>query len=137
MVRIAATADLHAGVDDREHVIEAFAKLEACADLVLLAGDLTQHGEVDEARVVAEACRELSIPVVSVLGNHDWQSDRAAEVAKTLGEVGVVVLERADTILPLAGTTIGIAGVKGFVGGSGHGWTNFGEPLFTEAYSET
>src|SRR5438067_42769 len=74
MVRIAATADLHAGVDDWEHVIEAFAKLEACADLVLLAGDLTQHGEVDEARVVAEACRELSIPVVSVLGNHDWQS---------------------------------------------------------------
>ncbi len=104
---------------------------------MLLAGDLTQHGEVDEARVLAEACRGLSIPVIAVLGNHDWQSDRTGDLARTLGEAGMVVLERAHTILPIKGVSVGIAAVKGFVGGFDYGWANFGEPLFREAYSET
>jgi Icc-related predicted phosphoesterase len=136
-IRIAATADVHAGVDDADRIAAAFAKLEDCADLTLIAGDLTQHGEVDEARIVAEACHRLSHPVVAVLGNHDWHSDRAADIVKVLGEAGVIVLDRAHTILPLAGTTIGIVGVKGFVGGFGNGWANFGEPIFRAAYSET
>jgi Icc-related predicted phosphoesterase len=136
-VRIAATADLHVGADDAERTAGAFAKLEECADLALFAGDLTQHGEVEEARIVAEAYRRLSIPAVAILGNHDWHSDRASEIVKTLGEAGMIVLDRAHTILPLAGTTIGIVGVKGFVGGFGNGWANFGEPLFREAYRET
>jgi Icc-related predicted phosphoesterase len=54
-----------------------------------------------------------------------------------LGEAGVVVLERSHTILPVRGTTVGVAGVKGFVGGFGNQWANFGEPLFREAYAET
>jgi Icc-related predicted phosphoesterase len=136
-VRIAATADLHVGADDADRVAAAFAKLDECADLALFAGDLTQHGEVDEARIIAEGCRRLLIPVVAILGNHDWHSDRASEIVKTLSEAGVIVLDRAHTILPLAGTTIGIVGVKGFVGGFGNGWANFGEPLFREAYRET
>ena len=136
-VRIAASGDLHAGTDDAERLAAAFAKLEGAADLALLAGDLTQHGEIEEARVIAEACRPLSLPVVAILGNHDWHSDRAAEIVKTLGEAGIIVLDRAHTILPLAGTTIGIVGVKGFVGGFGNTWANFGEPIFREAYRET
>src|SRR5207248_6283039 len=87
-VRIAASADIHAASGDADRVREAFAHLEDCADLVLLAGDLTQHGEVEEARVLADACRGLSIPVVAVLGNHDWHSDRAADLARLLGEAG-------------------------------------------------
>src|SRR5207237_302740 len=94
-LRVAASADMHAGSGDADRVREAFAHVEGCADLVLLAGDLTQHGEVDEARVLAGACRGLSIPVVAVLGNHDWQSDRTGDLARTLGEAGLVVLERA------------------------------------------
>src|SRR5581483_7443569 len=113
-VRVAASADIHAGSGDADRVREAFAHVADCADLVLLAGDLTQHGEVDEARVLAEACRRLPIPVVAVLGNHDWQSDRAGDLARTLGEAGVVVLERAHTILPVRGVSVGIAAVKGF-----------------------
>jgi Icc-related predicted phosphoesterase len=136
-VRIAASADLHAGSGDGDRVREAFAHVAESADLVLLAGDLTQHGEVDEARVLAEACRGLSIPVIAVLGNHDWQSDRTGDLARTLGEAGIVVLERAHTILPIKGVSVGIAAVKGFVGGFDYGWANFGEPLFREAYSET
>jgi Icc-related predicted phosphoesterase len=136
-IRVAASADIHAGSEDGDRVREAFAHVEECADLVLLAGDLTQHGEVDEARVVADACRGLSIPVVAVLGNHDWQSDRRDDVAHTLGEAGIVVLERAHTILPIKGVSVGIVAVKGFVGGFDYMWANFGEPLFREAYAET
>jgi 3',5'-cyclic AMP phosphodiesterase CpdA len=77
-LRVAAAGDIHAGPDDGDRIREAFADLEQCADLVLLAGDLTQHGEVEEARVLADACRGLSIPVVAVLGNHDWQLERPA-----------------------------------------------------------
>src|SRR5579862_6855366 len=136
-IRVAASADLHAGSEDGDRGREAFAHVEDCADLVLLAGDLTQHGEVDEARVVADACRGLSIPVVAVLGNHDWQSDRADDVSRVLAEAGVVVLERAHTILPIKGASVGIAAVKGFIGGFDYMWANFGEPLFRQAYAET
>ena len=136
-IRVAAAGDMHAGVADRDRVREAFARVEEQADLILLAGDLTERGQVDEVGVVADACRDLSIPVVAVLGNHDWQSDRPGDLARALGEAGVVVLERSHTILPVRGTSVGIAGVKGFVGGFGEQWANFGEPIFREAYAET
>jgi Icc-related predicted phosphoesterase len=136
-IRVAAAGDIHAGTADGDRVREAFVRVEEQADLVLLAGDLTQHGQVDEVCVVADACREVSIPVVAVLGNHDWHSDRAKDISRALTEAGVVVLERTHTILPIAGVSVGIVGVKGFVGGFGSQWANFGEPLFRDAYAET
>jgi len=137
LVRIAAAGDIHAGSAERDRVAEAFRRVEEQADLILLAGDLTQHGQLDEVCVVADACRELQVPVVAVLGNHDWQSDRPADLARTLAEAGVVVLDRTHTILPIGGVSVGVAGAKGFVGGFGNQWANFGEPLFREAYAET
>jgi Icc-related predicted phosphoesterase len=128
---------MHACAADRDRIGEAFARVEEQADLILLAGDLTERGQVDEVSVVADACRDLAIPVVAVLGNHDWQSDRPGDLARALGEAGVVVLDRSHTILPVRGTSVGIAGVKGFVGGFGEQWANFGEPIFREAYGET
>jgi Icc-related predicted phosphoesterase len=136
-IRVAAAGDIHAGAGDRDRVREAFTRVASDAELVLLAGDLTQHGQVDEAEVVADACRELELPVVAVLGNHDWQSDRPDDLRRALAEAGVVVLDRSHTILPVGGVSVGIAGVKGFVGGFGQQWANFGEPLFREAYAET
>jgi Icc-related predicted phosphoesterase len=136
-IRVAAAGDIHAGTADGDRVREAFARVEEQADLILLAGDLTQHGQIDEVRGVADACRDLSIPVVAVLGNHDWHSDRAKDISRALTESGVVVLERTHTILPIGGASVGIVGVKGFVGGFGSQWANFGEPLFREAYAET
>src|SRR5690242_11096775 len=136
-IRVAAAGDIHAGSADHDRVQEAFRRVESQADLVLLAGDLTQHGQVDEVCVVADACRDLSVPVVAVLGNHDWQSDRPGDLTRALAEAGVVVLERSHTILPVNGVSVGIAGVKGFVGGFDNQWANFGEPLFREAYAET
>jgi Icc-related predicted phosphoesterase len=136
-VRIAAAGDIHAGSAERDRVREAFRRVEEQADLILLAGDLTQHGQVDEVCVVADACRELTVPVVAVLGNHDWQSDRPGDLVRALAEAGVVVLDRSHTILPINGTSVGVAGVKGFVGGFGQQWANFGEPIFRQAYAET
>ena len=136
-VRIAAAGDIHAGSAERDRVRDAFKRVEEQADLVLLAGDLTRHGQVDEVSAVADACAGIEIPVVAVLGNHDWQSDRPGDLSRLLAEAGVVVLERSHTILPVGGTTVGVAGVKGFVGGFGNQWANFGEPLFREAYAET
>jgi uncharacterized protein len=136
-IRVGAAGDIHAGTSDGDRVREAFARIEEQADIVLLAGDLTQHGQMDEICAVADACRDLSVPVVAVLGNHDWHSDRPLDLVRALGEAGVVVLERTHTILPVAGVSVGIVGVKGFVGGFGAQWANFGEPLFREAYAET
>ncbi len=136
-VRVAAAGDIHAGAAERDRVREAFSRVEEKADLILLAGDLTQHGQVDEVCVVADACRDLEVPVVAVLGNHDWQSDRPGDLTRSLAEAGVVVLDRTHTILPIRGVSVGIAGVKGFVGGFGQQWANFGEPIFRDAYAET
>jgi Icc-related predicted phosphoesterase len=136
-IRVAAAGDIHAGPADGDRVRDAFHRVEEQADLIVLAGDLTQHGQVDEVCAVADACRDLSIPVVAVLGNHDWQSDRPGDLARALAEAGVVVLDRSHTILPVKGVSVGVAGVKGFVGGFGQQWANFGEPLFREAYAET
>jgi Icc-related predicted phosphoesterase len=136
-IRVAAAGDIHAGAADGDRVREAFARVEEEADLILLAGDLTQHGQVDEVCVLADACSDLSVPVVAVLGNHDWQSDRPADLARALAEAGVVVLERSHTILPVGRVSVGVAGVKGFVGGFGQQWANFGEPIFRQAYAET
>src|SRR5256885_9851561 len=136
-IRVAAAVDIHAGSAERDRVAEAFRRVEEQADLILLAGDLTQRGQVDEVCVVADACRGLQIPVVAVLGNHDWQSDRPGDLARALAEAGVVVLDRTHTILPIGGVSVGVAGVKGFVGGFGHQWANLGEPPFPQAYAET
>jgi Icc-related predicted phosphoesterase len=136
-IRIAAAGDIHCDEDRRHAVADAFDRVAEEADLVLLAGDLTVHGEPAEAQVLADVVREFPLPIVAILGNHDWHSDRADEICETLVEAGVVVLERSSTILAVEGTSVGIAGVKGFVGGFGRTWANFGEPLFRQAYAET
>jgi len=136
-IRVAAAGDIHAGTSDGDRVRAAFERVASEADLVLLAGDLTRHGQLDEVGVVADACRAIEVPVVAVLGNHDWQSDRPDDLRRALTEAGVVVLDRSHAVVPVCGVSVGIAGVKGFVGGFGQQWANFGEPLFREAYAET
>jgi Icc-related predicted phosphoesterase len=137
MIRIAAAGDVHASEATRDRVLHAFEQVEGEADVILLAGDLTTTGEPDQAMVLADACRELSIPVFAVLGNHDYHADRVPEVTKTLEDAGIVVLERAATVLDVAGTKLAIVGTKGFVGGfPGSTLPDFGEPLLREVYAE-
>ena len=116
----------------------AFARLDDAVDLVLLAGDLTTYGEPDQAAVLADAVRNLDVPVVAVLGNHDWHLNRADEIVRVLADAGVTVLDKAWTILDVRGTQVGIVGTKGFVGGFPDSQLpDFGEPSLRRVYAET
>jgi uncharacterized protein len=137
-IRIAAAGDVHFGREgDRERAAESFGALADRVDIVLLAGDLTTHGEPEQAAILADAVRDLGVPVLTVLGNHDWHSNRAEEVTAVLEEAGVVVLSRAHHVLEVCGVELGVAGTKGFVGGfAGNHIPDFGEPLLREVYAE-
>jgi Icc-related predicted phosphoesterase len=138
LIRIAGAGDVHASEEGRERVEAAFAALRPEADLVLLAGDLTVTGEPDQARVLADACRELPMPVFAVLGNHDWHANRTHEVVATLADAGIRMLERSSARCEIGGRTIGIVGLKGFVGGfPDYTLPDFGEPLLRHVYAET
>ncbi|MET9800982.1 metallophosphoesterase [Streptomyces sp. NPDC006368] len=129
MIRVAAVGDIHLGPDSAGTLRPAFETLRECADLLLLAGDLTRHGTAEEAEVVAGEVAGLGVPVVAVLGNHDYQSDQEAEVAAALDRVGVTVLEGEGTVVNVDGVHVGIAGTKGFGGGfAGRSGGEFGEP---------
>ncbi|MFE5793139.1 metallophosphoesterase [Streptomyces sp. NPDC056503] len=129
VVRIAAVGDIHLGEDCAGLLRPAFEALPDCADLLLLAGDLTRHGSVAEAEVVAGEVASLGVPVVAVLGNHDHHAGTPDEVGGVLRDAGVLVLEGESTVLPVAGHKVGVAGVKGFCGGFvGRSAGEFGEP---------
>jgi uncharacterized protein len=137
-VRIAAAGDVHCAPVRRDEVRASFAAVAENADLILLAGDLTTYGEPADAQVLAEASRPLGIPVVAVLGNHDWHANRTAELTAVLEDAGVVVLDRGWTVVDAAGTRIGVVGTKGFIGGfPDSALPDFGEPLLREVYAET
>ena len=138
MIRIAAAGDIHASEASRDRVERAFAAVEPEADVILLAGDLTTTGEPEEAQVLADACRGLSIPVFAVLGNHDHHAARTDEVAEVLGEAGLRLLDGSCAICEPAGVELGVVGAKGFVGGfPGSALPDFGEPLLRRVYAET
>jgi Icc-related predicted phosphoesterase len=129
VIRVAAVGDVHVGTDSRGALRPHWEHLDQRADLFLLAGDLTKRGLPEEAVVLAEELQGLRVPVVAVLGNHDYESDREKEVADVLGEVGVTVLDGSATILDVQGCRVGVAGSKGFGGGfPGAMGSDFGEP---------
>ena len=137
-IRVAAAGDVHASPAERDRVFRAFASLERGTDLVLLAGDLTTCGDPAEAAVLADACRGLDVPVVAVLGNHDWHLNRTPEVAAELAGAGITLLEREAERFELRGLDVGVVGLKGFVGGfPDYVLPDFGEPLLREVYAET
>ena len=128
-VRVAAVGDVHLDADVVGRYRPALAHLAEKADVLLLAGDLTRHGTPEEARCVATEFGGLDVPVVAVLGNHDYHSDAEDEVAKICEGAGIQVLEQTGTVLDCTGLRLGIAGAKGFGGGfAGRCASEFGEP---------
>jgi Icc-related predicted phosphoesterase len=128
VIRIAAAGDIHFGVESAGCFRPRAERLAERADLLLLAGDLTKRGEPAEARVLAEELSGFPVPVLSVLGNHDYHSNEEAVVRSVLEEAGVTVLEGETAVLEVRGTSVGIAGTKGFGGGfAGANATDFGE----------
>jgi Icc-related predicted phosphoesterase len=128
VIRIAAVGDLHAGPDSAGTIAPQLAGLEEHADLLLLAGDLTRRGLPDEARILAAELDRVSVPIVAVLGNHDYHSREQGRIREILESSGVRLLEGGATVLDVDGTSLGVAGVKGFGGGfPGASATEFGE----------
>jgi Icc-related predicted phosphoesterase len=129
VIRIAAVGDVHFGADSAGTLRPHLAQLEDQADVLLLAGDLTTSGDATEAAVLARELDGTRVPVLAVLGNHDYEVGQPQSVRAAVEAVGVRVLEGDGVTLQLDGATLGVAGVKGFGGGfAGASGTEFGEP---------
>jgi Icc-related predicted phosphoesterase len=129
MVRVAALGDLHCSRTSQGAFQSLFAKIAESADVLIIAGDLTDYGLPDEARVLARELSAIRLPVVAVLGNHDLESGKGDEVRHIVSEAGVVVLD-GDSYKTHG---IGIAGDKGFGGGFGQRALGpWGETIITQ-----
>lgn len=117
VVRVAAVGDIHHGKNAAQGSLQPlFSQITDTADVLVLAGDLTDYGQPEEARALArEITSTLKIPCVAVLGNHDYEAGQQAEVSRILRDAGVVVLDGDSTEVH----GVGFAGVKGFCGGFG------------------
>ena len=117
-VRIAAIGDLHVAKSSQGALQPLFSQISASADVLVLCGDFTDYGAPEEARILArDLTNAMKIPVVAVLGNHDYESGKEAEITQILRDAGVTVLDGEATEVQ----GIGFAGVKGFCGGFGRG----------------
>jgi Icc-related predicted phosphoesterase len=116
-ITVAAIGDLHMREDSSHRYASLFAEISQVADVLALAGDLTDFGKSGEAEMLAEDLRACSIPIVGVLGNHDFESDQPEKVVEILHQAGVTILDDQATVIE----GVGFAGVKGFVGGFGRG----------------
>jgi Icc-related predicted phosphoesterase len=125
-LRVAAIGDLHVMEDDVAPYREIFIEASSAADVLVLCGDLTNFGKTREAEILGEDIRSCPIPVIGVLGNHDYECGQPEKVCEILHEAGMKVLD--EQAVEIEG--VGFAGVKGFMGGYGRGeLAPFGEPI--------
>lgn len=111
--RIAAVADIHVREGDKGKWVDCFKEASAHADVLVVAGDLTDTGDEQEAQVLADELKACSIPVVAVLGNHDYEKGRHKLIRQILIKQGVHVLDGEPVVI----SNVGFAGIKGFGGG--------------------
>jgi Icc-related predicted phosphoesterase len=132
-LRFAAIGDLHVMENSVAPYRELFAEISHEADVLVLCGDLTNFGKTTEAEILAEDIKSCSIPVVGVLGNHDYECGAPEKVCSILHEAGMTVLD--EQAVEIDG--VGFAGVKGFIGGYGRGeLAPFGEPILKAVVDE-
>lgn len=128
MIRIAATGDVHFSRSSRGRLAPYLRTLDGTADLFLIAGDLTQLGTGDEIEALAADLEECAVPVVTVLGNHDFHSNEEGAIIRRLEQARVTVLEQSHCEFDIKGQRVGIVGLKGFGGGFfGACGSDFGE----------
>jgi Icc-related predicted phosphoesterase len=124
-MRLAAVGDLHVGENAERPYRELFARISQEADALALCGDLTNFGKTREAEILAEDLLACTVPVVGVLGNHDYECGQPQEVSRILHQAGLKLLE--GEAYEVHG--VGFAGGKGFIGGYGRNMLSaFGEP---------
>ena len=114
---LAAIGDLHVDQTDEHPYRDLFVEISAKADVLALCGDLTNFGRLEEAEILAEDLRAATIPIVGVLGNHDFESGHVEQVSEILRSGGMTLLD--EQAVEIDG--VGFAGVKGFIGGFGRG----------------
>jgi Icc-related predicted phosphoesterase len=133
-VRLLALADLHCTKSAQGAFQPIFVQATRAADVLLLSGDLTDNGLAEEARVlVKELGAAAKVPVVAILGNHDYQSGQQADIRQILGDAGVCVLD--GSACEIYG--VGFAGTKGFAGGFGErALQPWGEPSIKQFVHE-
>jgi uncharacterized protein len=125
--RLAAVADLHCRHDQHGRFRELVKMVNGEAEGLVLAGDLTDHGLVDEMKTLAEALTGLRVPCAAVLGNHDFEGGVVKDLVRILAEAKVEVLDGDHAVFD---KRLGIAGVKGFAGGFEKAMLQaFGEPV--------
>lgn len=112
-IRIAAVGDLHVRENDHGKWVDFFRQVSEQADILLLCGDLTDTGHLAEAEVFCQELRACSIPVIGVLGNHDYERDQQKTIKKMIEREDVYILDGESVVID----GIGFAGVKGFGGG--------------------
>jgi Icc-related predicted phosphoesterase len=133
-LRVAAIGDLHVKEDGSSTFRELFAEISREADVLVLTGDLTDLGKPKEAEMLVEELRACSIPVIAVLGNHDYECGCVDEVTRILKQAGVRLLDGQATEID----GVGFVGVKGFIGGFGRRMLgSFGEPTIKAMVSES
>ncbi|TPE43029.1 metallophosphoesterase family protein [Pontibacter mangrovi] len=131
--RIAAVGDIHVRETDRGKWEEFFTKVSEEAEVLLLCGDLTDTGRTAEAEILADELKACSIPVVAVLGNHDYERDNQKSIRKVLLKQNVHMLDGDSVVIG----DVGFAGVKGFGGGFDKGMLGmFGEPMIKSFVQE-
>ena len=134
VLKVAAIGDLHVKEGQTAPYRDLFAEISREADVLVVAGDLTDLGRPDEARILAEDLRSCTVPVVAVLGNHDYECGHVAEVSEIIRGAGVHLLDGQSC--EIAG--VGFVGVKGFAGGFGSRMLgSFGEPAIKQFVAET
>lgn len=117
-IRIAALGDLHYSRSSQGTLIPYLSHVHDHADVLVLCGDLTDYGLPEEAAILARDLQTaVRIPMVGVLGNHDYESGQQAEVTTILRDAGLTLLDGDTTEIK----GVGFAGVKGFCGGFGRG----------------
>jgi uncharacterized protein len=123
-MRIAATADIHFSPQTYDRIREPLSHARDEADVLVIAGDLTNYGKTDEMRSLLNGLVRVRLPIIAVLGNHDYEAGHEQELIRMLTDEGIKVLDGSS----YERDGIGFAGTKGFPGGFGRGLlTAFGE----------
>lgn len=112
-MNLLAIGDIHCRADTTDLIATLIDGLDSSYDVMLLAGDLTDNGKVEEAQALVDQLQAISAPILAILGNHDHESGAPEEIAATLRDGGVTVLD--GTIYEIG--TVGFVGTKGFCGG--------------------
>ena len=133
-LRIAAMADIHVKKTSAGALQPIFSEVNERADVLLLCGDLTDYGTLEEGKILAkEITAALRVPAIAVLGNHDFETGHEAALVEMLSEAGVVVLDGDSHEI----SGVGFAGVKGFAGGFGRRALGaWGEPIIKQFVHE-